>query len=458
MHQNVNNLPVIKQGYHLEITLHPDAELEFVLRHLCLSPIEVNFPAIDDYQFSYSINKPFGLVARVVKDDGPGHLEHVETDEYHKIIIPRFGGSGILFSVPTLTIAHLEELRVRPLIIKPHRNRAVFVACTSEWDVSRSEANKMYYAYNGNEFPAALEGMLSILTEPAGETVAALDSQINRIATRLKTFQWYGKRVLSHEVRERLQFAVSDMEDQQIKLMALKKVAQKSSREAMPGFDRFLIALTTHLEEKTIQDCLAVSGLNLEALAKDADAGSDFRRFKAFTPELFDTLFSEQLSNPSYHKIKALIFSDEIKLVPLALCSKCHAPARFSHVVRSASAMADKIVKFGATCTACENKIPVTQAKATRVSAYSAWLKENGGQISEQQLAATSMLFSSMDAVELGIFVNNSGAFINATKTQRNTLSDVLPNDVNLDISERFDYFTCWIKGFIRYITFLKVV
>ncbi|WP_240224604.1 hypothetical protein [Rheinheimera hassiensis] len=222
---------LLKPDYRLQISLSEDADIAYLKNQLALSPLELLIKTIGDYQFDYGFNKPRGIDIKLLSDtDKSDRLVDIETDEYHKLIIPRYRATGIILLIDDLTTDDLFALQRRPIVIKAYRDSSVFIACTERWEVFRTEQLEKPLAYDAHVMPDALTNMLTIVNEVPEKSPHILKAQIERVTLRINAFRWYEKRLLSRQVAEAIHFSLVELESFATSLRAELKSVNLAAR------------------------------------------------------------------------------------------------------------------------------------------------------------------------------------------------------------------------------------
>jgi hypothetical protein len=423
--------------YRLQISLSEDADIAYLRNHLALSPLELLIKTIGDYQLDYGFNKPKGIDIQVLTDSGESDIRvDIETDEYHKLIVPRYRATGIILLIDDLTTDDLVALQRRPIVIKAYRDSSVFIACTERWEVLRTEQLEKPLAYDAHVVPDALTDMFTILDEQPEKDSHTLKAQIERVTLRINAYRWYQKRLLSRHVAEAIHFSLVKLESFAATLRAELKSVNLAGRP--DRFSKALIdELCTHLPHDVIEQAKAKV---MQAISVEANSCHD---------DFLDKSDIEELLLPytsGYHRsvIVTALLSAKLGDFPIFNCKNCDQipPVRQKKTTRPGGIK--ETVGYTVECKSCSPITHVSEFNRIRSVALVNWNLAN--LTDDHILPEAAQLFTGAKTNrELVSWIRNAQAFNKITKELKQECRTGQHGDKGRLFSDKLSHFDSWV-------------
>jgi hypothetical protein len=355
------------------VTIHPDADIEYLLSVLAINPIELKITKLGDGAFNYAAFYPKGIEVRHLPyETHADKLLDISKEPYKRLLQDRPAGTGFHLQLTELTEDSLKSLKANPLVMKLNQGNGFLIACPEHWQINKSEYAKNRFIADPCNIPPVIDRMMAFLDEPIPHSKKALELHKRRLTLRKNFLNWYSTKTFTPEVDEVLRGYAEEVEDELLAVeQQLLDFVSRSDSFNEQVLQRWIELMTEHLPDEL------VSSLRQKAMDLTTRAMTASRREIKAMPEAISALevepIAELLSDYSSHPgcadfVKALARpTDKIAIHP---CFKCSSRPRLFRPADSPSV-------FTMACDKCGTELPAQFRQGDPVVVILSWNKRN---------------------------------------------------------------------------------
>ena len=355
------------------VTIHPDADIDFLLSILEINPIELKIIWLGDGAFNYTAFFPQGIEVRHLAYDTQSDLmPDISLPPYKRLLHDRFPGSGFHLHLRDLTEQNLKALKANPLVLKLNQGNGFLIACPEQWQIHKSEFAKNRYITDPLNVPPVLERLMALLDEPVPHKKQSLELHKKRLALRRGFLGWYMKKSFTPQVDELLRCYAEEVEDELlcVEQLLLEFASRPDSfseqllqRWAELMAEQLPADLVSELRQRAME--LTTKGLisNKRAVKGLPDAIS------ALEPAAIAELLRDYAAHPGYADLISQL-AKPLEQLPIHACTNCGGRAKFTNPVKEPNL-------FTVLCTSCGDEIPAQNRNGDAIVAILAWNKRN---------------------------------------------------------------------------------
>lgn len=355
------------------VTIHPDADIEYLLSVLEINPIELKITRLGDGAFNYAAFYPKGIEVRhLVYDKDASLMVDISKEPYKRLLHDRPIGTGFHLQLKELTEANLKSLKANPLVLKLNQGNGFLIACPDLWLIKKSEYCKSRFVYDPVNVPPVLDRMMVLLDEPVPHEKKALEIHKRRLMLRKNFLNWYSNRKFTPWVDEVIRGYAEEVEDELLateqQLLAFGTRSDSFNEQML---QRFVELLSAQLPSDE------VSYLRQRAMDLTTRSMTANKRQVERMPEAISALevgpISELLSYYSAHPgcsdfVKEL--TRPIEKLPIHACSECGVRGRLFRPADSPSV-------FTMACEKCGIELPKQFRQGDPMVVVLSWNKRN---------------------------------------------------------------------------------
>lgn len=355
------------------VTIHPDADIEYLLSVLAINPIELKITKLGDGAFNFASFYPKGIeVKHLAYETQAEKLLDISKEPYKRLLQDRPAGTGFHLQLSELTEENLKSLKANPLVLKLNQGNGFLVACPEQWQISKSEFAKKRFIADPCNVPPVIDRMMALLDEPVPHVKKSLELHKRRLTLRKNFLNWYTTKTFTPKVDEVLRGYAEEVEDEllAIEQQLLDFVSRSDS------FNEQVLQRWVELMAENLPADL-VSSLRQKAMDLTTRAMTASKRDIKAMPEAIIALevgpIADLLSDYSSHPgcadfVEAL--ARPIDKLPTHACNDCGSRGRLFRP-------ADSPAVFSVACDKCSTELPVQFRQGDPMVVILSWNKRN---------------------------------------------------------------------------------